>query len=91
MTRLPRDFLKKYRLLYGVIATLSSFVCVNDIIAEPPLSLSDSDGVPDLTPKPAYGRVPSNSVISATFDRALNAGTVDTTTFVVHSLSLIHI
>ena len=49
------------------------------------MSDSDSDGVPDLTPKPAFGRVPSNSSISATFNRALNAVTVDTTTFVVHS------
>ena len=51
------------------------------------LSLSDSntDGIPDLTPIPAFSRAPSNSALSATFDQALNAGTVDTTSFVVHS------
>mgnify|MGYP003326532276 FL=1 len=55
--------------------------------ALPPLYLSDSntDGVPDLTPIPAFSRAPSNSALSATFDQALSASTVDTTSFVVHS------
>jgi hypothetical protein len=55
-------------------------------VEEPSFDVAlDTNGDPLLTPAPAFSGAPSAGPITATFSEALTAGSVDTTTFVVHS------
>ena len=71
----------------GLVSELTN-VTANTVqlVEEPIFDVAlDTNGDPLLTPAPSFSSAPSAGPITATFSEALTAGSVDTTSFVVHS------